>query len=104
PHVYIMGEEDEMHAYHACIDADTIEEERRLMYVGITRAREQLVLSYACSRRQFGERVDTEPSRFLEELPQDDLTFVGETEKNNPEHVAQEAEENLANLRALLGR
>ena len=99
-----MGVEEELLPHHASIEADTIEEERRLMYVGITRAREQLAISYARSRRQFGERVDTEPSRFLDELPQEDLTFVGETEKNNPEHVAQVAEENLANLRALLGR
>lgn len=104
PHVYIMGVEEELLPHHASIEADTIEEERRLMYVGITRAREHLTLSYARSRRQFGERVATEPSRFLEELPQEDLTFVGDTEKNDPDHVAQVAEENLANLRALLGR
>jgi len=104
PHVYIMGVEEELLPHHASIEADTIEEERRLMYVGITRAREQLTMSYARSRRQFGERVDTEPSRFMDELPQDDLTFVGETEKNDPEHVAQVAEESLASLRALLGR
>lgn len=102
PHVYMMGVEEELLPHHASIEAGTIEEERRLMYVGITRAREYLTLSYARSRRQFGERVATEPSRFLEEMPQEDLHFVGETEKNDPERVAEVAEENLASLRALL--
>src|SRR5699024_1322333 len=102
PHVYMMGVEEELLPHHASIEAGTIEEERRLMYVGITRAREYLTLSYARSRRQFGERVATEPSRFLEEMPQEDLHFVGETEKKDPERVAEVAEENLASLRVLL--
>lgn len=102
PFVYMMGVEEELLPHHASIEADTIEEERRLMYVGITRAREHLTLSYARSRRQFGERVATEPSRFIDEMPQDDLHFVGETEKNDPERVAEVAEESLAGLRALL--
>ena len=52
-------------------DEAELEEERRLCYVGITRARRQLVLTSAARRRVFGEYQNTEPSRFIDEIPQD---------------------------------
>jgi DNA helicase-2/ATP-dependent DNA helicase PcrA len=52
-------------------DEAELEEERRLCYVGITRARRQLVLTSAARRRVFGEYQNTEPSRFIEEIPAD---------------------------------
>lgn len=52
-------------------DEAELEEERRLCYVGITRARKQLVLTSAARRRVFGEYQNTEPSRFLDEIPPD---------------------------------
>jgi DNA helicase II / ATP-dependent DNA helicase PcrA len=52
-------------------DEDELEEERRLCYVGITRARKQLVLTSAARRRVFGEYQSTEPSRFIDEIPAD---------------------------------
>ncbi|MEK9711649.1 MAG: DNA helicase Rep, partial [Thalassolituus sp.] len=66
PHVYIMGMEEELMPHRNSIEADTIEEERRLMYVGITRAKRTLTLTYAGKRRQFGEAMDTTHSRFLD--------------------------------------
>jgi DNA helicase-2/ATP-dependent DNA helicase PcrA len=50
-------------------DDDELEEERRLCYVGITRARERLFLTSAARRRVFGEYQSTEPSRFIDEIP-----------------------------------
>jgi DNA helicase-2/ATP-dependent DNA helicase PcrA len=52
-------------------DEAELEEERRLCYVGITRARKQLVLTSAARRRVFGEYQSTEPSRFIDEVPAD---------------------------------
>ena len=52
-------------------DEAELEEERRLCYVGITRARKQLVLTSAARRRVFGEYQSTEPSRFIDEIPAD---------------------------------
>ncbi|GIW43503.1 MAG: DNA helicase [Candidatus Binatia bacterium] len=58
-------------------DRDDIEEERRLCYVGMTRAREKLYLSYATARRLFGKVQESEPSRFIRELPTDVVEFLG---------------------------
>ncbi|RBP31921.1 ATP-dependent DNA helicase Rep [Marinobacter pelagius] len=77
PHVFIMGLEEEILPHRASIEEGNIEEERRLMYVGITRARETLTLTYAASRKQYGEKIETIPSRFLDELPEDDLKWEG---------------------------
>src|SRR5687768_12384626 len=60
-------------------DEAELEEERRLCYVGITRARKQLVLTSAARRRVFGEYQSTEPSRFIEEIPPELLEEVPST-------------------------
>ena len=80
PHVYMVGLEEELMPHRNSIEADTIEEERRLMYVGITRAQRTLTLTYAAKRKQFGEILDTTHSRFLDELPPDDIEWEGRTE------------------------
>jgi ATP-dependent DNA helicase Rep len=77
PHVYLMGMEEELLPHRNSIEMDTIEEERRLAYVGITRAQRTLTMTLAKKRRQFGEEVECAPSRFLEELPADDLETEG---------------------------
>ncbi|WP_119394809.1 UvrD-helicase domain-containing protein [Salinibius halmophilus] len=77
PHVYMMGLEEDILPHRNSIEADTVEEERRLMYVGITRAQRSLVLTFASQRKQFGEVLDSEPSRFLDELPQEDVEWQG---------------------------
>lgn len=102
PHVYMMGVEEELLPHRTSIEEDTIVEERRLMYVGITRAKRNLTMSYAMTRRQFGEKIDTVPSRFIEELPQEDLEFIGEGVKIDPERADEMAEASIAGLRALL--
>ncbi|MFV8572001.1 DNA helicase Rep [Marinobacter sp. SBS5] len=77
PHVFIMGLEEEILPHRSSIEEGNIEEERRLMYVGITRARETLSLTYAASRKQYGEKIETIPSRFLDELPEEDVKWEG---------------------------
>ena len=77
PHVFIMGLEEEILPHRTSIEEGNIEEERRLMYVGITRARESLTLTFAAHRKQYGEKIETIPSRFLDELPADDLLWEG---------------------------
>jgi ATP-dependent DNA helicase Rep len=92
PHVYIIGMEEKLLPHRASIDDGNIEEERRLAYVGITRARETLSMTMALKRRQFGETINCKPSRFIDELPQDDLQWQGggaDTEEANEERGQQ---------------
>ncbi len=79
-HVYIIGLEEELLPHRNSIDADTVAEERRLMYVGITRAMRTLTLTYAGKRRQYGETINTTHSRFLDELPSKDVQWEGKAE------------------------
>ncbi|HEX5676399.1 MAG TPA: DNA helicase Rep [Alcanivorax sp.] len=102
PHVYMMGVEEELLPHRTSIEEDNIVEERRLMYVGITRARESLAITQALTRKQYGEKVDTLASRFLEELPLDDLHYIGEGFKKDEEKEDQVAQASIANLKALL--
>ena len=77
PVVFLVGMEDGLFPTQRSMeDASRLEEERRLAYVGITRARERLVLCYAESRRQYGSETLSRPSRFLDELPAHLLTEV----------------------------
>lgn len=100
PHVYIIGMEEELLPHRTSIEEDTIEEERRLAYVGITRARRTLTLSYASKRKQFGEVLDTTHSRFLDELPFDELHWEGRTE-TTAEMREQLAKDTIRGLKSL---
>ncbi|HUU43532.1 MAG TPA: 3'-5' exonuclease, partial [Planctomycetota bacterium] len=69
PAVFIVGLEEGLLPHSRSQESDVeLEEERRLLFVGMTRAKRELTLSYALRRRQFGEFADTEPSRFLAEI------------------------------------
>ena len=77
PVVFLVGMEDGLFPTQRSVeDPSRLEEERRLAYVGITRARDRLVLCYAESRRQYGSETLSRPSRFLDELPAHLLTEV----------------------------
>lgn len=103
PHVYLMGLEEELLPHRNAIEAGTIEEERRLAYVGITRARRTLTLTLARQRKAYGELLDCTPSRFLDELPADDLEWEGRADKENPEKKQERGQSAIAGLRSLLG-
>ncbi|MEW7835406.1 DNA helicase Rep [Acinetobacter baumannii] len=105
PYVYIMGLEEELLPHKNSIAAETIEEERRLMYVGITRARQGLTLTLAEQRKNGGQMKQMTPSRFLDELPQDELEWLGRKKKIAANVDSKEqAQQYLANLKALLKR
>ncbi len=71
PHVFLVGLEEGLFPHHRSVEEDPYtEEERRLCYVGITRAREKLVISRALARRKYGTLEQKEPSRFLAEIPE----------------------------------
>jgi ATP-dependent DNA helicase Rep len=97
PHVFIMGLEENLLPHRNSIDENNIEEERRLTYVGITRAKRTLTLTLAGKRKQFGEFSETSPSRFLEELPQEDIERDGFGVVSLEKNVAR-GEETISNL------
>jgi ATP-dependent DNA helicase Rep len=97
PHVFIVGMEEDLLPHRNSIDANNIEEERRLTYVGITRAQRTLTLTLAGKRKQFGEYSETVPSRFLAELPVEDVEREGFGIASQEKNVAK-GEETLSNL------
>ena len=102
PHVYIIGMEEKLLPHRVSVEEDNIAEERRLAYVGVTRAQQTLAMTLALKRRQFGETNNCEPSRFIEEQPQEDLQWQGggtETQEAN----AERGQETLAGLKNLFG-
>jgi len=103
PYVFILGMEEEILPHRSSIEADTIEEERRLAYVGITRARQNLAMTFAAKRKQYGEIIECMPSRFLDELPPEDLEWEG-GEDAPVEVKAARGNDALAAMRAMLKR
>jgi len=83
------------------IDSENIEEERRLAYGGITRAQRTLTFSYCTHRKRYGDVIECEPSRFLAELPEDDLEWPVK-QQLPPEERKQRGKANLAQLKSLL--
>lgn len=103
PHVYLMGLEEELLPHRNAIEVGTVEEERRLAYVGITRARRTLTLTLARQRKTYGELMDCTPSRFLDELPESDLEWEGRADREDPEKKQARGKDAIAGLRSLLG-
>lgn len=99
PIVFMVGMEEELLPHKNSIAEDSIEEERRLAYVGITRAKKSLIMTLAGTRKQYGEKQSTTPSRFLDELPQEDLIWEGVPSKVSAEQEEQRAAETLSSLR-----
>jgi len=102
-YVTIVGLEENILPHRVSIDEEGIEEERRLFYVGITRAMKNLTLSLAAKRRRFGETVQCESSRFLQELPQDELIWEGKGSEFSGEQQRTNKKAHLANMRSMLG-
>ena len=102
PHVYLVGVEEEILPHRNSIEEENIEEERRLAYVGITRARKTLTISFATKRKRYGEIIDCEPSRFLEELPEELLQWSGAGIELPEEEKKARGNASLADLKSML--
>ncbi len=102
PHVFMVGMEEDLLPHRNSVEADTIEEERRLCYVGMTRARHTLTFTRSRARQQFGETGACEPSRFLADLPPDDVIFMGELDAGNAEASRAAGKDALKGLMNLL--
>ena len=102
PYVYLIGIEEGILPHQTSIDEDNVEEERRLAYVGITRAQKELTFSLCRERRQYGELVRPEPSRFLAELPNDDVLWERDKPKLTTEQKQEKTQNQLDRLRAIL--
>ena len=103
PNVFLVGAEEELLPHRNSIESDDIAEERRLAYVGLTRAQRRLVLTCAQRRRRGGELVRCEPSRFIAELPSDDLQWEGRGVALSAEERQERGRASLAHLKSLLG-
>lgn len=102
PYVFMVGMEEGLLPHQSSIDENNIEEERRLTYVGITRAQQELFFTLSKERRQYGEVIQPEPSRFLYELPQDDIVWEHKKKKDSAEVRQQKGQIGVANLRNIL--
>ena len=103
PVVYIAGCEEELLPHRNSMDSEDGErEERRLLYVGMTRAKETLLLSYAKARRRGAELQSTEPSRFLDELPADGVQWHDGRTPPDPAVEQKKNEDFFAGLQTML--
>jgi ATP-dependent DNA helicase Rep len=104
PYVFLVGMEEGLLPHQSSIDEDNVDEERRLAYVGITRAQKELIFTLCRERRQYGELVRPEPSRFLLELPQDDLAWETERKVISPQERMEKGQSHLASVKAMLAK
>jgi len=102
PHVFMVGMEEELIPHRNSVEADTIEEERRLAYVGMTRAQHTLTFTRSRARQQFGETNACDGSRFLDDLPHEDVVILGELGKENVQQARATGKDALEGLRAML--
>ena len=100
--VFIVGCEDGTLPHEGAIDEGRTDEERRLMYVGITRAKELLTLSWCAQTKRYGDIHRNQPSRFLHELPQEDLHWQGKDPAADQEVTRETAESHMAKIAAML--
>ena len=102
--VFIVGCEDGTLPHEGAVDEGRIDEERRLMYVGITRAKELLTLSWCAQTKRYGDIHRNQPSRFLHELPQADLHWQGKDPEADKEVTRETAESHMAKIAAMLAQ
>lgn len=107
PHVFMVGMEEDLLPHHNSTDDAAIQEERRLAYVGITRAQKSLTFTLADKRKRYGKLEGCDPSRFLKELPENELEWFGKRiptvlQNQTPEEKKSVGNAHLAHLKSLL--
>ena len=100
--VFIIGLDDATLPHEASVEEGRLEEERRLLYVGMTRAKERLWLSHAREANRWGSKLRLKPSRFLDELPAAELQRDGADPAADAERKAERASAGFAAIKALL--
>jgi len=101
PLVFLAGLEEGLFPHSRTLNnPDELEEERRLMYVGITRAQRSLHISYSEKRKQGREFIPSEPSRFIAEMGKEDLRFSGGKADSEPDKASGAAR--LLAMKAML--
>jgi ATP-dependent DNA helicase Rep len=102
-HVFLVGVEEGILPHERSEAPEQIEEERRLMYVGITRAQRSLQVSYCSKRKRGKEHASCDPSRFIAELPQADIVYSGVVKTGTaPAVTKEEGLDKLARLKAMM--
>jgi ATP-dependent DNA helicase Rep len=101
-YVFIIGMEDGTLPHEASLEEGRLDEERRLLYVGITRAKEQLWLSYSREAQRWGTKLRLTPSRFLDELPADELQRDGADPIADAARKQERASAGFAAIKAML--
>ncbi len=101
-YVFIIGVDDGTLPHEASIEEGRLDEERRLLYVGITRAKEHLWLSHARETQRRRSKIRLKPSRFLDELPAAELQRDGADPVADAAHKNERATAGFAAIRALL--
>lgn len=100
PHVYIVGLEEGLLPHSRSKEENTLDEERRLFYVAITRAMQTLTISHCVARKKYGQAQPCHPSTFLDELPPELVEHADEKAKQPVS--AESGKERFAALRAML--
>lgn len=102
PHVYMVGMEENLLPHRNSVEEDGLEEERRLAYVGMTRARHTLTFTRSRARQQFGETSACDASRFLDDIPREDVVFMGELDQTSVEQQRATGKDALKGLMDML--
>ncbi|MDI9238202.1 UvrD-helicase domain-containing protein [Lysobacter sp. LF1] len=102
-YVFIVGMEDGTLPHEMALEEGSLEEERRLLYVGITRAKEQLWLSHSREAQKWGDKLRLQPSRFFDELPGAEIQRDGSDPVADAARKQERAAAGFAAIKALLG-
>lgn len=102
PHVYIVGVEEGLLPHTRSVDEGNLDEERRLFYVGITRARERLTMTYCAKRRRYGSEERCQPSSFIHEIPMQMYEYVDYEELMKSPATEEECDDFFAEIHRML--
>ena len=103
PVVFIAGLEEDLLPHKKSQDTEEdLAEERRLFYVGITRAMKELYLTYTSHRIRYGKKLPSSPSRFLEEIPEDLLKRIDTNSNEDPDENKRDAKAFFSNIKEIL--
>lgn len=102
PLVYLVGLENGILPHKRSLEEGSTDEERRLLYVGITRAQDEFTMTYCAWRTKYGEKASCEPSQFLKELDFADIVELDYDEIMGAEATEEETESFFDGLKSLL--